>query len=226
MKFPNHGRCLSLTQLFRGKVCESLTSGPGRLIEAGKFVYNMGDLARSVYFLRSGAIRTSIVSEKGEELILQIFKPGEIFGELCFCEDRRREQALTMERSEIVEIPFDDLIDTLQQNRELMVEFLQVVSQHLLEAYDQSYQLAVEGTMNRLITVLLKMAGEFGRATDKGIEIAQYIKQDEIAKMIAARREVTSSLLNRLREMGLIDYSRKGRLIINVNALESYVKLS
>jgi CRP/FNR family cyclic AMP-dependent transcriptional regulator len=222
MKFTSHRGCIALTHLFRGKLCESLSSGPGRFIEARKFIYNTGDLAQSIYFLRSGIVRTSIVSETEDELILQVVKPGEIFGELCFCEDRRQEQAVAMERSEIVEIPFDDLISSLQQNRELMLEFIESVSKHLSDAYDQSFQLAVQGTMKRLVNVLSKLAREFGHSTSKGTEIGHYIKQEELAHMIAARREVTSSLLNRLREMGLIEYSRKGRLIIHTEALEKY----
>jgi hypothetical protein len=41
--------------------------------------------------------------------------------------------------------------------------------------------------------------------------------------MIATRREVVSSLLNRPREMGLISYSRKGRLKVNTKALQTYL---
>jgi len=50
-----------------------------------------------------------VVSEGGNELILGLHKPGEIFGELCFCGGERREQAMAIEESEVVEIRFDNL---------------------------------------------------------------------------------------------------------------------
>src|SRR4051812_21132209 len=54
--------------------------------------------------------KSSIASEDGKELILRLHKPRDILGELCFCDGRRREQAVAMEDSEIIQIPLDDLI--------------------------------------------------------------------------------------------------------------------
>jgi Mn-dependent DtxR family transcriptional regulator len=72
---------------------------------------------------------------------------------------------------------------------------------------------------------LLRLAKELGgEQTPEGQEIAHYIKQEELAQMIAASREVVSSSLNQLRTLGLINYSRKGRLTVNVGALQAYLE--
>jgi Mn-dependent DtxR family transcriptional regulator len=42
--------------------------------------------------------------------------------------------------------------------------------------------------------------------------------------MIAARREVVSGLLNRLRASGLIDYSRKGHIRVHRDSLKAYLE--
>lgn len=54
--------------------------------------------------------------------------------------------------------------------------------------------------------------------------IPHYIRQEDVARMTGARREVVSSLLNRLREKRVIGYSRKGSLRVDRAALESYVQ--
>ena len=62
-----------------------------------------------------------------------------------------------------------------------------------------------------------------GESDAEGTHIVHYVRQEELAQMIAARREVVSALLNRLRADGLIDYSRKGRISVRRPALERYL---
>src|SRR5207237_860910 len=105
---------------------------------------------------------------------------------------------------------FDDLITNLQQNRDVMYTFLITVCQRLSTAYDQLRTFSFDKTVERLARTLLKLSDELGgEITPEGLEIAHYIKQEELAQMIAASREVVSGSLNQLRTLGLINYSRK-----------------
>src|SRR5262249_14149380 len=122
------------------------------------------------------------------------------------------------------EINFNALIDHLQLNRPALLDFLQVISLHLSEAYDQLRTFRFDETTTRLVNKLLLLAAEFGEPTENGVEIKQYIKQEELSQMIGARREVVSTHLNRLREIGLLRYSRKGRLKFNREALQRYLR--
>src|SRR5688572_10869537 len=88
-----HLQCVALSDLFRGKLCEELGRGPARRLESGEFLYHMGEAARSIYLMRSGLIKTSLVSPGGHELTLRLHKTGDILGELCLCIGERREQA-------------------------------------------------------------------------------------------------------------------------------------
>ncbi|HKS96291.1 MAG TPA: Crp/Fnr family transcriptional regulator, partial [Terriglobia bacterium] len=208
MRFTDHQHCAVLSKFCRGKLCEQLTQRPGRVLGRGEFIFLPSSPADSVYFLRDGLVKTSTISESGEELILAIHQPGEIFGELCLCGGERHAQALAMEPSEVVEIPFEALMAHLQGNRQALTDFLSNLVRHLAEAYSQLETLAFDPTVQRLARTLLKLAQELGKPTPDGLEIDHYIRQEELAQMIGARREVVSTALNRLREMGLIDYSR------------------
>jgi len=48
----------------------------------GEFIYHTGDKADRLYFLDKGAIKVNAIAPDGEERILDIVKPGEIFGAL------------------------------------------------------------------------------------------------------------------------------------------------
>lgn len=223
MNLTDHHGCLAMSTVFRGKLCQQLSSRRARPVPAGQTIYTTADSGRSVYFLRSGLVKTSLISEKGKELLLGIHRPGEIFGELCFCSGQRREQAVAMEESEVVEILFDDLVSELGKSRQAMVDMLNAICLRLSQAHDQLMILSFDKTMERLARKVLELADELGDSTSEGTNIAHYIRQEELAQMIAAPREVVSTLLNELREMNLVAYSRKGRLTVRTEALRVFL---
>ena len=59
---------------------QSFHARPARRLAAGAFVYLKGDAAQSVYLLRSGLVKISVVSRGGRESILRLARPGELFG--------------------------------------------------------------------------------------------------------------------------------------------------
>src|SRR5918997_1284367 len=105
-----HASCTALSRAFRGQLCEQLASGPGRSVTAGELLYTMGQPAESVYLVRRGLVKTSLVSRGGQELTLRIYPAGDMLGELCVCTGERREQAAALETSEVVEIPLVALL--------------------------------------------------------------------------------------------------------------------
>lgn len=223
MNLTDHHGCLALSTVFRGKLCEQLSRRSTRHVPAGQTIYTTADPGDSVYFLRSGLVKTSVISERGKELLLSIHRPGAIFGELCFCSGQRREQAVAMEGSEVVEILFDDLISELGKSRQAMLDMFNAICHRLSQAHDQLMILSFDKTMERLARKVLELADELGDSTAEGTNIAHYIRQEELAQMIAAPREVVSSLLNELREMDLVTYSRRGRLTVRTSALRTYL---
>ena len=215
MNFTGHHHCLALSTLFNSR--------GARPVPAGQILYTTADRGDSIYLLRTGLVKTSVFSEKGKELLLSIHGPGVIFGELSFCCGQRREQAVAMEGSEVVEICVDDLVSEFGKSPQAMVDMLNTVCRRLCQAHDQLLTLSFDKTMERLVRRILELVEELGDSVPGGTGIAHYIKQEELAQMIAAPREVVSSLLNELRGLHLVAYSRKGRLTVNTEALRTYL---
>ncbi|HEY6158724.1 MAG TPA: Crp/Fnr family transcriptional regulator [Gemmatimonadales bacterium] len=224
LEFADHLQCTTLSGLLRGKLCEQLMARPARRVPAGRVLYVRGDAARSVFLVRSGLVKTSMVSEGGEELTLRVCPRGEIIGELCWCSGERREQAVALEASEVVEIPLTDLIAQLKRSPEAMVDFIVAACDQLAAAYDKLESRSFESTAARLVRTLIRLARDLGEQTANGISIPHYIKQEELAHLIGARREVVSTWLNRLRARRLLSYTRKGRITMDVSGLAAYLQ--
>lgn len=196
---------------------------PGRRVGAGEFVYLEGDAARSIFLLRSGLIKISLVSQQGGERILQVHQPKAMFGELCFCRGDRTEQAVALEPSDVVEVAFEDLVAWVRRDPPAMLELLATVCERLAAAQDQLRSITFETTMVRLVRTLLKLADELGESSPHGTRITHYIKQADLAGMIGARREVVSGLLKRLRDQALVRYVRRGPLTVDRPRLATYL---
>lgn len=223
MNIADHRQCQALSSCFRGKLCEQLMNRPGRPVGKGELVYGLGDSAQSVFFLRLGLVKLTSLTEEGRELILRLHQAGEVFGELCHCTGERREQAVAMEDSEIVELSFDEFVAHLQGSRPAMLLFLSNVAQQLSAAYEQIQTVSFSSTMERLVRTLARLADEFGVPDGEWIRLTHYFRQDDLAQMIGARREVVSTLLNQLRDQGLITYARKDGLLLRRADLERYL---
>jgi CRP-like cAMP-binding protein len=220
----DHSQCVVLSSRFRGKLCEDLARRPARRLAAGEFVYLMGDAARSVYLVQRGLVKTAVVSPGGRELTLRIHQPGDVFGELCLCSGERREQAVALESSEVVAITLEMLVARLRQDPLAALDLTSVTCEHLAEAYDRLRSLSADSTMHRLARTLMELAADVGESAPDGTLVLHYIAQQELAHLIGARREVVSSLLNRLRGRGLIRYSRRSPITVDPDALRAFLE--
>jgi len=219
-----HLRCVALSDLVRGKLCEELGRRPERRLKSGELLYHMGEAARSIYLMRSGLIKTSLVSPGGHELTLRLHKTGDILGELCLCIGERREQAVALEESDVVEVPLELLLARLQRDSVAALEFARASSVRLLETYQRLESLAAEPVVGRLTRTLLDLAADLGEPAAHGTEIRHHITQEELGRLISARREVVSSLLNELRKAGLISYTRRGYIVVYREALQNLLE--
>jgi CRP-like cAMP-binding protein len=220
-----HAQCVALSDMLRGELCDQLAgTRAAQRLAPGHYLYTAGEAARSIFYVRSGLLKTSIISEDGREMILRMHKPHEILGELCFCDGRRREQAVAIEDSELIEIPLDDLMLQMQKDHQILAGFMALMGRFLADSYDKLPTFFFQRTMERLVQMLMKLGDELGEPFGGGIKIAHHIKQEELAAMIGAPRQVVSGLLNQLRGLRLVSYERKGFLTFDKEALKHYLR--
>ncbi|MGH2608846.1 MAG: Crp/Fnr family transcriptional regulator [Gemmatimonadales bacterium] len=200
------------------------SSHPGRRVAVRAFVYLKGDSARSVYWLRTGLVKTSVVWRDGRELILRLVRPGEFFGEASLISAEHEEHARALEASEIVEVAAEEFVTQVMREPGAAAVTLRELALRLVETRLGARDLTFAGTLERLCLVLRKLATQLGEPDHRFTVIPHYITQEDVARMVGARREVVSGLLNRLRDRGVITYSRKGTLRVSGSTLDRYLQ--
>ena len=215
----------ALATMFRGKLCDVvLWNRSVTIFEKDQVIYDVGEENQTFFFVQKGFVKIGSVTEDGHELIYDVRKAGDVVGELCASGQQRRDRAVALERTEVIAVPLSEVLDIVQKNRSLLQELVQICCESLSDAYDQLNTLAFSDTVHRLVRVLLRLCEQLGRSAGQRTELSAYLTQEEISQMVAASRERVSTAMNFLRNRGMLDYSYKGYLVLDLQALKNYTE--
>jgi CRP/FNR family transcriptional regulator, cyclic AMP receptor protein len=183
--------------------------GVGRSIgeyRKGKIVFSQGDAADAVYFIQSGKVKVTVISEQGKEAVVAILAAHEFFGEGCLAgQARRMATVAAITGAVIVRLEKAAILQLIQRQP----AFSEMFMAHLLgrsirleaDLVDQLFN----SSEKRLARLLLLLAN-FGKEGDPEPVIAK-ISQETLAEMIGTTRSRVSFFMNKFRKLGLIDYN-------------------
>jgi CRP/FNR family transcriptional regulator, cyclic AMP receptor protein len=172
----------------------------------GQIVYTQGEPADSVFYIQSGKVRKTVVSEQGKEAVVALLGSGDFFGEGCLTgQPLRLATVSAMTECVIVRIAKADIIRVIHDEP----TFAELFIAHLLSRNSRVEEDLVDQLFNssekRLARVLLLLAN-FGKEGRPEPVIAK-ISQETLAEMIGTTRSRVSHFMNKFRELGLIDYN-------------------
>jgi CRP-like cAMP-binding protein len=213
----------ALVAVFRGKFCDLIL--PNRqttTFTRHSVIYDVGDRERKFFFLQNGFAKVGTITAEGREVIYDVRKGGDVIGELCASEEVRPDRAVALEDTDAIGVPFEEVMQLLLTKPDLIVVLVDLFCRALKEAYAQVNSLALDDTAHRVIRVLIGLAIRIGQRSGSLTEIPAYLTQEEIAQMAAARRERVSTTLNSLRRRGMVQYSTRGHLLLDPDALGAF----
>ena len=203
---------------FDPKVFLSKVNG-GRTISdyrKDQIVYRQGDPADTVFFIQSGKVKKTVVSEQGKEAVVALLGTGDFFGEACLAgETRRLATVSAMTKCVIARISKADITRVIHEEP----AFAELFIAHLLARNSRVEEDLVDQLFNssekRLARVLLLLANFSKEGTPEPV-IAK-ISQETLAEMIGTTRSRVSFFMNRFRQLGLINYN--GRIEVHRSLL-------
>ena len=185
---------------------------------AGHAVFCQGQAADSVFYIRRGKVKLSVVSRRHKEVIVCTLEAGDFFGEGCLVGQRLRiatASAITPCILDRLDKRFMALM--LHEHHDASEFFLS----HLLERnvrYEQDlmHQL-FNSSEKRLARILLRLA-HFGKKS-KSETVAPSINQQDLAKMVGTTRSRINFFMNKFKTLGFVDYDGKMKLKVNNSLL-------
>jgi len=171
-----------------------------------QIVYRQGDPADSVFYIQSGKVKKTVVSEQGKEAVIAILDTGDFFGEGCLTGELLRLATVSsLMNCVIARISKADTTRVIHEEP----AFAELFISHLLARNSRVEEDLVDQLFNssekRLARTLLLLAN-FGKEGRPEPIIAK-VSQETLAEMIGTTRSRVSFFMNKFRKLGLIDYN-------------------
>jgi CRP/FNR family transcriptional regulator, cyclic AMP receptor protein len=191
------------------------TEGPGRRLihlRANQIFSFQGDPADSLFYLRVGRAKLTILSKGGKEATVTLLAPGDFFGEECMAgpNEIRTTSATAMTVCVVLKIASEELSRVLREENtfsNLLIQFLALRSTRTqADLVDQLFN----NSERRLARTLLLMA-DYGNASGPETLIPP-VTQEALAEMIGTTRSRVSFFMNRFRKLGYISYKDRIRI--------------
>lgn len=179
-----------------------------RTIRKKQIIYYEGDTVSGIYLVLSGKVKTIKLSEDGRELLTGMYGPEEYFGiPSLLLNEPYSETAEALEDTTVCQLPKEMLEELLNRSPDVARQFIQILSNDLLDKEEQLLQLAYHSVRKRMAEVLMRLC----KLEKQDGEISLRISRDNLAAMAGMATETVSRILSDFKDEGLIE--RKGSLI-------------
>jgi CRP/FNR family transcriptional regulator, cyclic AMP receptor protein len=192
-----------------------------RAFQKGEMIYFPGELANFVYLVREGMIRLAKITPEGRSFTLEMFNPGDIFGEMALAgQDKRNETAEAMRDCSVWAVPRTTLQGIVEQNPKMALQITKIIGFRRLQIENKLSNL-LSTVPVRLARLLLTLAERYSGPLDKGRRTIKIrLTHQDMGDLIAANREIVTATLNRFKKDEVIGFL--GSTIVLLNERELY----
>src|ERR1700687_3572337 len=185
------------------------TIGEGRksvLFQRKQGIFAQGDAADAVFYIQTGKVRLTVVSDDGKEATIGILGDGEFFGEGALAgQGPRMGSAPAMTDCAVLRIDKKAMMQALHREHAFSDMFVAHLLARTIRYEEDLVDQLFNSSEKRLARILLLLA-HFGKE-GKPETVVPKISQEMLAEMIGTTRSRLSFFMNRFRKLGFIHYN-------------------
>ena len=192
----------------------------------GEFIYMPGDRADFVYILRQGRIKLSVLSESGKEIAIDIIQPGEIFGEFALVDESLRSN-MTQALDDVSMLVFSkrDFTNLLSSQSKLALSYIRLVGDRRRRMEKKLSDITSKAVSARVCELLHELSTSAIEAEHAATDYLVPLTHHDVASLIGAARQTTTTVLNDLERRGIIELGRGWVRVKCIKQLQTYAGL-
>ena len=186
-------------------------------------IYNYGDQTDKVYFVKKGTVKVSKYSSEGKEMIMSIYKKGDVFGlDSVFSDAKERMEVVeVLEDALTCQLDTDNVRSLLNTNLEFNKSIFKLIGERSNKIQQRLEALFFQTSPNRIKGFIKDYALEYGNKLiySDEIEVKVSLTHEDISKLTGTTRQTTTTIFNQLEKEGIISYDRNRILIKDIDRL-------
>jgi CRP-like cAMP-binding protein len=182
----------------------------------GKVVFSQGQPSDTVFYLKEGGIKISVLSRGGKEAVVAMLGPGDFFGEGALTGQSIRIGTATATMSTtVLVIEKEAMLRVLHDEPTFSDRFISYMLARNLRIEADLVDHLFNSSEKRLARTLLLLA-RYGQQAGAEGKMPK-VSQETLAEMIGTTRSRVNFFMNKFRDLGFIEYN--GGLKINTSLL-------
>ena len=192
---------------------------------ARQTVVSQGDQSGDLFLVVDGRLRASSCNANGDEVVLSIMGPGDVFGEMALLDGEPRSATVaTLDACQLMVIEARAFHALLRQMPTLSASLMKVMARRIRDLTDRTQDVALLNVESHLAKVVLALAARFGDHTRSGqTAITLKLSQQELASMVGATRELVNRRLRAWAQRGIVELVSGSLVIKQEEALQAMV---
>jgi CRP/FNR family cyclic AMP-dependent transcriptional regulator len=181
-------------------------------------IFTQGDSRDGLFFVQSGKVKLSVVSENGREATLGILGDGDFFGEGGLAgQPVRMSSATALTDCVLLHIQRKAMMQAMSLEPKLSVMFVKYLLKRNIRYQDDLVDQLFNSSEKRLARVLL-LTAHFGTEGVSEMSVPR-LSQEILAEMVGTTRSRVSFFMNRFRKLGFINYDYGDNLHVHSSLL-------
>jgi len=210
-----------LAALPAGAAEELRRLGARRRFPAGAALFFEGDPAHEALILLSGAVKVSVGSADGKEIVLEVFEAGALLGELSVLDGKPRSATVTtLVPVEVLTVAAGSFNDFLDRNPRVLRRLLIDVIGRLRSRVRHQLEFGAGDALGRVCARLADLADRYGEPDGDAVVVRSPLNQSELAAWTGLSREAVVKALRALRQLEWIDVDGRTFLVKDLERLK------
>ncbi|MDO8583041.1 MAG: Crp/Fnr family transcriptional regulator [bacterium] len=179
----------------------------------GEILIRADDDPSGVFYLKDGFVKEYAISKKGDELIINIFKPIALFP-MSWAVNNTPNQYFYEATTDLDlwKAPKEEIIEFIKTNPDVLYNLVSRIYKGVDGILTRMTYLMAGNAYARLIAELIIHVKRFGAST--------HISEKDLAAQSGMTRETVSREMKILKDKGLVDFSKGTLSIIDLQKLE------
>ncbi|HSL53741.1 MAG TPA: Crp/Fnr family transcriptional regulator [Pyrinomonadaceae bacterium] len=192
----------------------------------GEFIYMPGDFADFVYILKRGRVKLSVLSESGKEIAIDIIQPGEIFGEFALVDESLRSN-MAQALDDVLTWVFSkhDFTRLLTNQPKLALNYIKLVGDRRRRMEKKLSDITSKAVSGRICELLHEISTSAVEVESVDSDYLVPLTHHDVASLIGAARQTTTTVLNDLERRGIIQLGRGWIRVKHLKELQTYALL-
>jgi CRP/FNR family cyclic AMP-dependent transcriptional regulator len=197
-----------------------------RSYHEGDVIFYMGDPGTGLYLVTRGTVKVSLESADGQETMVALILPGDLFGELAVLDgEPRSATAIAMEPVEALFLRREDFVDFIEHTPGMAMRVIGMLCRRLRQTDELLGDLVFYNVSGRVAKKLLELARTHGVHANGGVAIRLPLTQQELANLVGSSRESVNKVMRYFRERRYVSIDRRYITLHQPEQLEALVAL-